>query len=310
MSIVAAMSRRKVGAPKGRRQLVIRTLCLGCLASPLALAPGAFGATNCTRTLEDARPGTPLSKPITLAPMPASAQRLVNFGTDRGDQTVRNITLVASEPLPATLKEDELSFEALLSLEGATLESSQFPDPTFTEPRISPDRTTISFSICLHPHGIRPGKYVGAVTVGGPAGLGNASTTLTINAKEGTLFWLGGFFTLLAAFLLLLIKDAKPETFWSTAWLKPLGEPAWWARTLFALGPAAGAMYGIYANDPSWGATELAAVATLIGAGLAAIGGHALITGVSAGGGGGGAAGAGGQGAGGAGGQGAGGAGG
>jgi hypothetical protein len=159
------------------------------------------------------------------------------------------------------------------------------PAPAFSEPRISQDRQSITFDICLNPGSIPPGKYVGAVTLSGPPGLGAASVSLTVNAKVDIPFYAGSAVALIAAFLLLVLKDAaayrgktSPLPNWPTSFGHPLADPIWWVTTIVALGAAFGALYAIYAGNPAWGSGGFSDIAALIGAAFAAIGGQTIIS--------------------------------
>ena len=184
----------------------------------------------CPVKTNEAKPGPAVKPPIDLAPTTQSAQKLVNFGTNRGVRIVRHVTVTAAKPLPPSVTPEQISFEANLSRTGNTLETAEFPDPTFSLPTISADRQSISFSICLNADGIAAGKYVGLVTVSGPVGLGAASINLTVNAKDAQLFTIGWIVALLGAFSLLLIKDAAAaktkDNDWGKALLVPLANLA------------------------------------------------------------------------------------
>jgi hypothetical protein len=106
---------------------------------------------------------------------------------------------------------------------------------------------------------------------------------LTVNLKDGTLFVVGLIGAVLICLALLLLKDAaaaypKKNNNWGDAFKVPLTDPRWWAATAVAIGGAFGILLAAYLNDPSWGATGLAAVAALVGSAFAAIGGHSIIT--------------------------------
>jgi hypothetical protein len=236
----------------------------------------------CPVKTNEAKPGPALRPPIDLAPTTQSAQKLVNFGTSRGVRIVRHITVIAAKPLPSSVTPEQISFEANLSRTGNTLETAEFPDPTFSLPTISADRQSISFSICLNPSGISAGKYVGLATVSGPVGLGAASINLTVNAKDAQLFTFGWIAALFGAFCLLLIKDAAAaktnNNNWGAALVIPLTNLAWWGATVVALATAFGVLYTTYSSDPAWGATGFAGVIALVGAAFGAIGGHAILT--------------------------------
>lgn len=257
------------------------------VCAPLLVPQPAAGATGpCPRHLNDGTTGTALSSPIALTPASSSAQRIVNFGTRRATKVVKRLVFTADKLLPDSLNPQQLNFDALVSRAGDTLESTDFPDPTFSEPRISQDRQSITFDICLNPGSIPPGKYVGAVTLSGPPGLGAASVSLTVNAKVDTPFYVGSALSLFAAFLLLVLKDAaafrgkQADTppGWGSSFLHPLADPVWWTTTIVALGAAFGTLYAVYAGNPAWGSGGFSDIAALIGAAFAAIGGQTIIS--------------------------------
>ena len=263
---------------------------------PAATAAGAPPFT-CNRHLDDAAAGPALDSPIALTPSSDSLQQIINFGTDRTTtKYVREVVVTADKPLPATLTAQQLNFDAVISRAGSTLESTDFPAPTFSTPVISPDRQSVAFEVCLNPGAqLAPGKYVGAVTLSGPAGLSAVSVSLTVNAKVAWLFYAWSAAALGAALLLLVLKDAAayrkahPETkdrktdkyrptTWGASFARPLADPLWWATTVVALGTAFGALYATYAGNPAWGAGGFSDYSALIGAGFAAIGGHTIIS--------------------------------
>ncbi|HEY5053950.1 MAG TPA: hypothetical protein VII45_11135 [Solirubrobacterales bacterium] len=270
--------------PSRNSHLVHGLLWAAIAVAFLSLAtPAAEASETCSRGLNDAKPGAALDPPIALTPTTQSAQRQVNFGADRDQKLIRDLTVSTNKPLPPSLTADQLNFEALLSRSGESLESTDFPDPGFTEPKISPDRKSIEFSVCLDPDGISPGKYVGAITVAGPAGLSATSINVTVTAKEEGLFWVGLSVSLAVAFCLLVLKDAATAfdaqgKKWGKALLVPLKDLRWWGATFVTLGAAFGALYAIYNNDPTWGATGFASISALVGSAFAAIGGHSIVT--------------------------------
>jgi len=269
----------------------MKWLAIGLLGCASLLLPGAAaGATTsgnpCPRHLDDGTIGAPVSPPIALTAAPGSTQRIINFGTGRATKIVKRLVFTADKPLPDLLNPQELNLDALISRAGDTLESTDFPDPTFSQPRISEDRQSITFAVCLSPGSIPPGKYVGGVTLSGPPGLGASSVSLTINAKVATLFYGGALAALLGALALLVLKDAaafknkeaNKNTHWPEAFKHPLKDPLWWATTLVALITAFGTLYAVYAANPAWGAGGFSDTAALIGAAFAAIGGHTIIS--------------------------------
>jgi hypothetical protein len=238
---------------------------------------------ECPRKLNDAEPGAALKPAVTLTPTAQSAQKQVNFGTDTDPKPIQDVRLTSNRALPESVTPAQINFEALISRSGDTLESTDFPDPTFTQPRISADRKAVTFTVCLDPEGISAGKYVGTITVSGPPGLSATSINLTVTAKNGSLFELGIVVAVVLCFVLLLFKDAvawfkEPGDNWLNALKKPLIDMRWWAATVIGLGAAFGTLYAGYANDPAWGANGFAAVIALVGSGVAGIGGKSIIS--------------------------------
>jgi hypothetical protein len=279
-----SLRRRALMALLGTAVLLALAVYLAVWA-PWTPPAAAAAAAPCPVHLDVGKPGKALPSPIALTPASSSAQRLINFGTGRTMQIVRDLVLTADRPLPDSVNWQQLNFDALISRDSDTLESTDFPDPTFSEPRISEDRLSITFNMCLNPGSIPPGKYVGTVTLSGPPGLGAASVSVTVNAKTATPFWIGAVASLLLAFALLMLKDAaafrdKQElpTGWGVSFLHPLSDPVWWAVTLGALGAAFGSLYAVYAGNPVWGSGGFSDVAGLIGAAFAAIGGQTIIS--------------------------------
>ncbi len=161
----AALSRRSATSTRDGSRLAVGWFVGVLVCVPLLVPRPAVGATDpCPRHLNDGTTGTALSPPIALTPASSSAQRIVNFGTSRATKVVKRLVFTADKLLPDSLNPQQLNFDALISRAGDTLESTDFPDPTFSEPRISQDRQSITFDVCLSPGSIPPGKYVGAVT--------------------------------------------------------------------------------------------------------------------------------------------------
>jgi hypothetical protein len=252
---------------------------LGQTAAIAANAP-------CTRQVNDGATAQVLTTPIVLSPAPGSAQRIENFGTSRKTKTIRRLMFTTDKPLPDAVTAPQLNFDALISRAGDTLESTDFPDPKFTEPRISQDRQSITFNACLDPGQIPAGKYVGSITLSGPPGLSAASVALTVNAKTATWFYVGAGLALAAAFLLLVVKDAaayrsktsNPTPNWAHSFAHPVTDPIWWVTTVIALATAFGTLWAVYSNDPAWGSGEFSDVSALIGAAFAAVGGQTIIS--------------------------------
>jgi hypothetical protein len=237
----------------------------------LAGFPAYAAAADCQRHVDDVKdPGAPLADPVVLSPEKGSEQRLKNFAGNRGTKDIKDVKLVSDKRLPETLTWAQIGFDALIERADDKLESVDFPDPTFTQPRISSDRKHIVFTICLNAKGVSPGKYVGNVTVAGPDGLGEGRVGITANLKAP--LWLWGVLALGAMILsglALYFKD----------WTK---DPAsitrgWWYKTVGTLVVTFGALWAVYNNDPTWGASTFGAGIALIGTALAAVGGRKLI---------------------------------
>jgi len=193
---------------------------------------------------------------------------------------------------------------------GATTDTESFPEPAFSGFRVSQNQRTITFRVCLSPAKRQPaGKYVGTINLDGPSGLESDALTITANAKDGRIFWASTFLALLIAFLILLYKGATDEFDRLTAqagdmpdgsdqekaamkaandkigplWkigLRTFLDVRWLVPTLFAVGGALGALWGVYDANPSWGDSgPITSAFAIIGAALAAIGARTIFTG-------------------------------
>jgi hypothetical protein len=281
-----ALGRGRVGTVGS---LVIAGALTGiCPSLAFANAPAhpskmAEAEKECPVKTNTARSGVALKPPVMLQPTAQSNQKLVNFGTSREPKIVRHLTVSSDKPLPPSLTSAQINYDAVLSRTGDTLQTAEFPEPTFSPAYISHDRRSISFAMCLNPKDIEPGKYVGSIGVGGPEGLGGAAITLTANAKDGELFTIAWIVALFAAFGLLVLKDtvaAKTgdSVTWGSAFVKGVWNPFWVVATIIALFVTFGALYKVYSDDPSWGATGFAGLIALVGTATAAVGGHAIVT--------------------------------
>jgi hypothetical protein len=225
---------------------------------------------------------TAVDPPVTLTPTTQSTQRQLNFDTRRDPKRITRIVVTADQDLK--FDKSALSFDAVLSRTGDTLESSDFPAPAFAGVTIHNDKRTVTFDACFAPAAIGAGKYVGSIELSGPPGVSSAAVNVTVNLKDGDLFWAGLIVALFASFALLLLKDtataynAQTTKSWPQALVVPLTDPRWWAATIVALGGAFGVLYAAYSADPAWGATGLAAAAALVGSAFAAIGGQSILT--------------------------------
>jgi hypothetical protein len=236
-----------------------------------AAFPANAAAADCQRHVNDVKDfGPGLAEPVVLSPEKGSEQRLKNFGGNRGIKEFRDIRLVSDKRLPDTLTSARLGFEALIERADDKLESVDFPDPTFTEPRITGDRKHIVFTICLNAKGVSPGKYVGSVTVGGPDGLGEARVGITANLKARWVVWAPlAILAMILSWAALFFKDWTKDRSSITG--------GWWFKTIGILVVTFGVIAGVYINDPTWGASVFGAGIALIGTALASVGGRKLI---------------------------------
>lgn len=121
-------------------------------------------------------------------------------------------TLATATPLPADIeKRLELVADPIARV-GDQTESVLFPDPTFSDLRVSQNRKRVSVRVCLDPpSGLPAGKYVGTIRVEGPLGVESAPIAVTANAKDGGVFWWSVVASLFFAFVILLYKGATDE---------------------------------------------------------------------------------------------------
>lgn len=240
--------------------------------------------------------GKAVEPPVDLQPLPDSQARVINFGEDRHPEFA-SFTIVSDRPLPTDL-EQRLSLVAdpVTRTTSDTAETVIFREPGFSSLRPSGNRERLRFDVCLEPPATLPaGKYTGLVAVEGPPGVESTAVTFTANAKNGGAFVLGLVLALGFAFLVLLYRsadevraasieaakdrchtDQEKAKRWTPAVWTNLKDLGWWAPTLFALGAAFGTLVALYDSDPAWGESGLTSVATLIGAGLAAVGAQAV----------------------------------
>jgi len=236
---------------------------------------------------------------IVLQPDTGSQERVVNFGNDRDPEPL-SFRIKSDPALPPDLEQSlDLTADTFTRTGNANAESVTFPEPTFSKVEPSLNRERVTFTVCLAPPPDLPaGKYTGLVTLDGPPGVEGPSVSIVANAKDETMFYLGGALTLILAVLVLLYKgtadrraahiDALPPganepdrdkaESWKTAREETLKDVGWVAPMIFAVVATAGSLYALYANDPAWGAEGVGSVAALIGAGLAAVGAKAIFS--------------------------------
>jgi hypothetical protein len=295
----------------------------------LLLAAGAYGGVaaavvsaekgsqpaseegDCVRQAGEGRAGPALEPTVKLVPEPDSASQVVNFGGSRGWQFA-DVVLNARPALPKSLEPREIRLEVLrrFTRTSDSLPTASAPTPRFTEPRISPGRDRITFTVCLNGTGLSAGSYSGNVLVEGPQGLAPASVSVTANAKNATLAWLGGVGVVLLAALFLVLRGAaarqaktaeeNAKEFATAAdaagrkravakqdqaprglmsYLKDVFKDLnWWVTSVVALGIAIGTIIGIYSATPAWGADTLGSVVSLVGPAFTAVGVQSVIT--------------------------------
>jgi len=249
----------------------------------------------------------PINPPITFdASQKAST---TNFGEDRDPENVE-FKLTTVQPLPKDVEKTlELVADPIVRV-GATTDSASFPEPRFSVLRVSRNRKTLTFRVCLAPAKNLPaGKYTGTITLEGPPGVESTGVTVTANAKDGFIFWGAAILMAALALLILLYKganderarlkaeaeampdesDGKPTTAktaklnaakkWKAPALTTVKDPGWVFPTVFAIVAAFGVLWGTYDANPSWGeAGRLSSAFAVIGTGLAAIGAKTVLT--------------------------------
>lgn len=305
--------------PSWRRRCTAAAICAGALvfATPAAAGPAAVPEeSKCTRKAGTFKPGKPVAPPITLtADQPAQG---VNFGGDRGWK-FPDVVLKTSRPLPPRVTAKHLDLEVLRRLvrQGETTTTIEAQPMSFTEPRINPRRDTITFSICLNGAGLDAGRYVGAVSVEGPSGVGPVTLTVGAAAKDGNLFAATLGISAIVVFILLIwrgatteqkdrakevaedVKDARQESGGQGAVvsadtkkkaegvagenarvkLSPgvLASPVFWLTTLVSAALALGAAFTIYSQNTGWGADPAVDAFAVASAVLAAAGFRSLL---------------------------------
>jgi hypothetical protein len=281
------------------------TTASGRSASSAPLAGACLPSSAAGTTAAE---GDAIDPPVAFQASPLTATR--NLGADRESENVV-FKLTTDKPLGKDVeKRLELVADPIVRV-GETTDSASFPEPTFSALRVSRNRKTLSFRVCLDPDNDLPaGKYVGTISLEGPPGVDSSTMTITANAKDGGVFWASSILSLVLAFFVLLYKASKEERTRRTADVEkrmptPQGElptseketalknankypSAAWASfkdfgwlfpTFFALGGAFGALWGIYVANPAWGeAGPLTSGLAVIGAGLAAIGAKTILT--------------------------------
>ena len=260
----------------GARTLVVMSVVmLGSLVAPQVSAgqvPAVSSppAEACPRSSGDAQPAQALDEAIKLSPKPKQEQALVNFGTDRGRKAVTYI-FFADKPLPTSITPATLEMIADPMLRSSdTLETADFPRPSFSEPRIQANRSRIEIDACLNPAGVDAGKYTTTITLGGPVGINSATVGLTANLKSGS-FWIMLLVTLVIALGLLIVQQLlghSPR--------RNLKDARFWVATTISLAGATIIMWKIWDADPTWGANSIGAFVALSGAAFAAIGAQSI----------------------------------
>ncbi len=166
----------------------------------------------------------------------------------------------------------------------------------FTLPVFSEDRESFHFFLCLDPTSLSSGSYSGIVTVSGPDGLGHAAIQVTVNKKTSAFYWQALLVLLVSVVFLVYKEMTNTDRLSFSEWkVKQAAGPnlpvsaymtdksaRWGVGFLlieFAvpLAIAFGAMYGVYSNDPAWGADTLGAWISLFGTAFAAAGLRSLI---------------------------------
>jgi heme exporter protein D len=240
---------------------------------------------------------------ITLQAESASANKVVNLGTDReAEEVTFHVTI--SPKAPRNFERRLGVVAEQFSNSSETGDTVTFEEPSFSKPQVSGNGKRVTFTMCVDaPNDLPAGKYTASVLLEGPPSVEPAVMTVTLNAKNGGIFfWLSLATAVIAAFVLLyksagekrnrcLAEAAKKpagnerETALKKAksWRDPLseclGDLGWWVPTIAAVGGAFTALYAAYAANPAWGEGGVVPSAiALIGTGLAAIGAKTVFT--------------------------------
>ncbi len=221
---------------------------------------------------------------VVLQPDATSQTRTINFGEDRDPEAVTFGVDSDRRLEPDVVQRLSLTPETFIRTGNEAAESVTFPEPEVSELDRKQNRRGIRFTVCLNPAADLPaGQYAGSVLVEGPPGVEGTVVTIAANAKDRDLFVGGLIITLILALLVLLYQGAAGRRRtstepWGPAFRATGKDLGWFAPTLFALGAAGGTLFGLYTDDPAWGADGLSSVASLIGAGLAAVGAKAIFS--------------------------------
>lgn len=237
-----------------------------------------------------------VDRAVQLAAEPSSQSKVRNLGADRDPESVI-FTITATPALPDGVENRiNLVADTIVRTGQESAETVTFPDPLFSRLEVSPNRQRIRFRVCLNPPNDLPaGSYTGVVDIEGPVGLEATAVTVTLNARNGLLFLIGAFLTLVLAFATLTYKsasDRRTKTIekattdaekrnaqaWKPAFEHTFRDVGWWFATVAALATSFGALFALYRDNPAWGGEDWGAVAALIGTGLAAVGAKAIFT--------------------------------
>lgn len=244
----------------------------------------------------------PKKPKITLQPEPTSAKKVVNLGNDREPEEVTLHVTVSPKASPSFADKLGIVAEPFAST-SETGETVTFSEPMFSKPELSANGKRVSFAMCVDaPNDLPAGKYTTTVLLEGPPPTEPAVMTVTLNAKDGSMFILAAGLTALLSFFILLYKAAGERRALSLAeaekeaedkreeavkqarkWGKPIGaclsDLGWWVPTVAAVVSAFAVLYAAYAANPAWGEGGIVTSAiALIGTGLAAVGAKTVFT--------------------------------
>jgi hypothetical protein len=269
-----------------RASLCVIAIGLAGLAVPAAAA----AEEACNKTSAEVTSGEVVSPTVAL--QSSGTADPINMGALKGTG-ITDVTVSASPALPKSVTPGQITLDVpkRFTRNGTNLNTAYLPAPTFSTPRILEHGKLIAFSLCLDADNIDAGSYIGQVIVGGPEGVQPATVTVTLNAKDQTMFRVGIVLAVLVAFALLLMRGIKVNydktegdtqgNFMNSLKATAKDVIGFWLPTVVAIGAAVIAMLTVYDGAPSWGADQTASLIALGGTAITAAGAGTFLSSLS-----------------------------